>query len=276
MIEMDGAASKNTYVLATGAGDPADRLRLVDEVYGASTRHMLLEAGLKPGMRVLDVACGVGTVSCWLAGQVGPTGKVVAVDISSAQLEVARETWKTCADLPEIEFIEASAYATGLPSESFDIVHARLLLCHLDQPDTALREFHRLLKPGGAVVCHELHLSGVLASPPCRHHRRSVEIGHARGEVLGVNYDYGLKLPVALIDAGFQTPVVRMETPVYLSGPQKRLWEWTFAEAAGGIVADRVATADEVDAVIAGMKATREDERVLIAQWPMVETWATK
>jgi 2-polyprenyl-3-methyl-5-hydroxy-6-metoxy-1,4-benzoquinol methylase len=276
MTEGNGASAQNTYSLATGAGDPAARLHLLDEIYGASTRQMMLEAGLKPGMRVADMACGVGTVACWIAEQVGPTGKVVAVDISSAQLDVARGTWKTCHDLPEIDFVEASAYATGMPSESFDIVHARLLLCHLDQPDKALREFHRLLKPGGVVVCHELHVSGIVTCPPCSHHKRSIEIANARAASLGVSYDFGLKLPLALIDAGFRAPVVRMETPIYLSGPRKSLWEWTFVEACEGIVSDRVATAEEVAAVIAGMRSTREDERVLIAQWPMVGTWAKK
>jgi len=276
MTEGNGAASENTYVLATGAGSPAERLHLLDEVYGASTRQMLLEAGLKPGMRVLDMACGAGTVSCWLARQVGPTGKVVAADISAAQLDVARAEWEACSDLPEIDFVEASAYDTGLQGESFDIVHARLLLCHLDQPHRALREFHRLLKPGGAVVCHELHLSGVLAYPRCKHHERGVEIAHARGKTLGVNYDFGLELPLALMDAGFQPPVVRMETPIYLSGPKKRLWEWTFVEASEGIVSAGVASKEEMASVIAGMASTRGDERTLVAQWPMVATWAIK
>jgi len=275
-MTQDSIASRNTYVLATGAGEPAARLRLVDEVYGASTRQMLQEAGLKPGIRVLDMACGVGTVSCWMAERVGPQGKVVAADISAAQLEVARAAWKACPDLPEIEFVEASAYDTGLPSESFDIVHARLLLCHLDQPDRALREFHRLLKPGGAIVSHELYLSGVMTYPACKHHQRGLEIAHARGKTLGVNYDFGLELPIALIEAGFQSPVVRMETPMYLSGPKKRLWEWTFVEASQGIVDNRVASEEEIASVIAGMASTREDERVLVAQWSMVGTWAMK
>jgi ubiquinone/menaquinone biosynthesis C-methylase UbiE len=276
MTERNGVASEKTYVLETGAGSAADRLRLVDEVYGASTRQMLLEAGLKPGMRVLDMACGVGTVSCWMAGQVGPTGKVVAADISSAQLDVARAEWKTFSDLPEIEFVEASVYDTGMPDESFDMVHARLLLCHLEQPDRALREFHRLLKPGGAVVCHELHLSGIVASPACRHHERSVEIGHALGKAIGVNYDFGVELPLALVDAGFQAPVVRMATPMYLSGPKKRLWEWTFVEASPRMLSNGVASAEEIASVIGGMASTLEDERVLAAQWPMVEAWAVK
>lgn len=276
MTERNGVASEQTYVLGTGAGAPAARLRLLDEVYGASTRRMLLEAGLKPGMRVLDMACGVGTVSCWMARQVGPTGKVVAADISPAQLSEAREELKAFSDLPEIDFVEASAYDTGMPGESFDVVHARLLLCHLEQPDRALREFHRLLKPGGVVVCHELHLRGVMASPACRHHERSVEIALARGEAIGVNYNFGLELPVALMDAGFHAPVVHMETPMYLSGPKKQLWEWTFTEASEGIVSNRVASAEEIASVIAGMASTREDERVLVAQWPMVGTWAKK
>jgi ubiquinone/menaquinone biosynthesis C-methylase UbiE len=266
----------NTYVLDTGSESAAARLRLVDEVYGTSTRLMLREAGLKPGMRVLDMACGVGTVSCWMAGEVGPTGKVVAADISAGQLEVARATWKACADLPEIEFVEASVYDTGLPAESFDLIHARLLLCHLDQPDKALREFYRLLKPGGVVVCHEIHLSGLVTSPACKHHERSLQIGRELGDAIGVNYDFGIELPRALLEAGFQAPAVRMETPVYLKGEKKRLWEWTFVEASPKIVSSGVASAEEIETVVAGMASTRGDERALVAQWPMVGAWAVK
>lgn len=275
-MTIDGVALKNTYVLDTGSESAAARLRMLDEVYGASTRQMLLEAGLKPGMRALDMACGVGTLSCWMAGRVGPTGQVVAADISAAQLDVAREEWKGCADLPEIDFIEASAYDTGLPSESFDIVHTRFLLCHLDEPGKALREFYRLLKPGGVVVCHDIYLTGITASPACRHYERSVEIGLALGEAIGVNYDFGLLLPLALLEAGFHSPVVRMETPMYFDGPKKRLWEWTFIEASPRMLSTGVASAEEIDSVVAGMVATRENERALAAQWPMVGARARK
>jgi hypothetical protein len=76
-----GTAS-DVYVLDVGESGAA-RLRLLDEVYGASTRRMLLEAGLSEGSRVLDLACGIGAVSCWLASQVGVTGKVIAGDVKS-------------------------------------------------------------------------------------------------------------------------------------------------------------------------------------------------
>jgi ubiquinone/menaquinone biosynthesis C-methylase UbiE len=272
----NGAVSENTYVLDTGSDSAAARLHLVDEVYGQATRQMLLEAGLKPGMRVLDMACGVGTVSCWMAAQVGPTGKVVAADISAGQLDAARAAWKAGSDLPAIDFVEASAYDTGFPGERFDIVHARLLLCHLDQPEKALREFHRLLKPGGVLVSHEIYLSGLKTSPACTHYERSVELAHALGDAIGVSYDFGLRLPLALREVGFQSPFVRMETPMYFDGPKKKLWEWTFIEASPRMVSTGVVTAEEIASVVAGMVATREDERVLAAQWPMVGTWAKK
>lgn len=61
-----------------------------------------------------------------------------------------------------------------------------------------------------------------------------------------------------------------------LESPKKRLWEWTFIEASPRMVSTGVATAEEVESVIAGMAATRENNRALAAQWPMVGAWAEK
>ena len=263
------------YVLTTG-DNGADRLRLLDKVYGASTRRMLLEAGLRPGMRVLDVACGVGTVTCWIAEQVGERGAVVAADISPDQLAVARETWASCEGLQPVEFIEASAYDTGLPAESFDLVHTRLLLCHLNRPEDAIAEFYRLLKPGGVFVCHDLYLSGMLSVPLTNAWTRSTEIGHALGRSIGVDYDHGLKLPTRMLEAGFSSPKVSFDMPVYMRGPEKRLWELTFAEAGPAMVRAGVASAEEVDELAAQMKREAEDETTLMVPYPLLGAWALK
>jgi ubiquinone/menaquinone biosynthesis C-methylase UbiE len=251
-------------------------LRLLDKVYGVSTRRMLLEAGLRPGMRVLDVACGVGTVTCWMAEQVGERGAVVAVDISPDQLAVARETWESCEGLQPVEFLEASAYDTGLPAESFDLVHTRLLLCHLNRPEDAIAEFYRLLKPGGVFVCHDLYLSGMLSVPLTNAWTRSMEIGHALGRAIGVDYDHGLKLPMRMLDAGFQRPEVSFDMPVYMRGPEKRLWELTFAEAGPAMVRAGVASAEEVDDLAAQIKREAEDETTLMVPYPLLGAWALK
>src|SRR5262249_17022703 len=78
------------YALATGEA-AAYRLRILHRVYGPGTRRVLLEAGLRRGMRVADLGCGVGTVTRMIAKLVGPEGLVVGVDSSGAQLAKARE-----------------------------------------------------------------------------------------------------------------------------------------------------------------------------------------
>lgn len=263
------------YVLKTGDSG-AERLRLLDKVYGASTRRVLLEAGLKPGMRVLDMACGVGTVTCWIAAQVGESGAVTAADVSPDQLKVAQATWEACDGLPPVEFIEASVYDTGLPAESFDLVHTRLLLCHLNRPGDAIREFYRLLKPGGVFVCSDLYLSGTLSVPATSAWTRSIEIGHALGKAIEVDYDSGLQLPVRMLEAGFKKPEVSFDTPVYMRGPEKRLWELTFAEAGPAMERAGVATAREVEELAAQMKVEAEDETTLMVQYPLLCAWAVK
>src|SRR5262249_30683450 len=78
------------YALATG--EAADyRLCILHGLYGPGTRRVLLEAGLRPGMRAADLGCGVGMVTALLAELVGPEGHVVGIDSSGAQLVQARE-----------------------------------------------------------------------------------------------------------------------------------------------------------------------------------------
>jgi ubiquinone/menaquinone biosynthesis C-methylase UbiE len=148
MAEGAKGTQSDVYVLDTGEA-AAERLRLLDKVHGPFTRKMLLDAGLREGTQALDLACGIGTVSCWMASQVGQTGSVIAADVNPDQLVVSKWHCAKCDHFP-IDYIEASAYDTELEAESFDLVHMRLLLCHLTEPARVLREVYRLLKPGGA------------------------------------------------------------------------------------------------------------------------------
>jgi ubiquinone/menaquinone biosynthesis C-methylase UbiE len=259
-----GTAS-DVYVLDVGQSGAA-RLRLLDQVYGASTRRMLLEGGLGEGSRVLDLACGIGAVSCWLASQVGVTGKVIAGDVNPDQLVVAKWHCAKCEHPAPIEYMEVNAYDTGLASESFDIVHMRLLLCHLTDPTKVLAEAYRLLKPGGALVCQDLKLSSIFCFPESSAYARWVQLCLATGVRLGVDYDFGVRLPATATEVGFRSIEIHLDQPAYLRGPEKRLWEHTFAETVPVVVRTGVATEDELKVLLDEMRATAEDERLLIAQ----------
>lgn len=82
------------YILATGGKD-AQCLRLLHEVYGPGTEAAIHRAGLKPGVRVVEVGCGSGNIACWAAEQVGPQGSVVGIDNSPGQIEQARQQART-------------------------------------------------------------------------------------------------------------------------------------------------------------------------------------
>jgi ubiquinone/menaquinone biosynthesis C-methylase UbiE len=259
-----GTAS-DVYVLDVGEAGAA-RLRLLDQVYGASTRRMLLEAGLREGSRVLDLACGIGAVSCWLASQVGTTGKVIAGDVNPDQLVVAKWHCAKCEHPAPIEYMEVNAYDTGLASGSFDIVHMRLLLCHLTDPLKVLAEAYRLLKPGGALVCQDVKVSSIFCSPESSAYTRFVQLVQAAGSRLGVDYDFGARLPAAAAEVGFRSIQIRLEQPAYLRGSEKRLWEYTFAETVPVVARTGVATEDELKGLLEQMHEAAEDESVLIAQ----------
>src|SRR5262245_21367903 len=107
------------YVLATGI-TAANRLRILHNVYGPGARQLLKRAGIRRGMRVLDIGCGVGMVTQLLAELVGPHGEVIGVDYSAAQIQQARELLPKI--LSNVSFSQASASSTGLPKESFDLV----------------------------------------------------------------------------------------------------------------------------------------------------------
>lgn len=273
----EGAKGTESDVYVLGVGDAAkERLRLLDKAYGPATRQMLLDAGLSAETRGLDLACGIGAVSCFMAGVIGKKGSLVAADVNPDQLVVAKGHCAKCEHDPPIDYMETSAYETGLPSESFDLVHIRFLLCHLAEPAAALREVYRLLKPGGALVCQDIQISRIFCSPENAAFTRIDEIAVKTGRALGVDYNYGLRLPVDVMEVGFQPPEVRFIQPVYLRGPEKRLWEHTIREATPAILHTGAASQDEMNGLLEEMRLAAENERILIAQWGMPSVIAVK
>src|SRR5882757_11549895 len=89
MSDGPSAMSASTYLLGH-ADIEVERLLLQARLYDKDTEHALHLAGLRPGMRVLDVGCGPGDVSFLAARLVGPTGEVVGVDRAAAAVAAAR------------------------------------------------------------------------------------------------------------------------------------------------------------------------------------------
>jgi len=275
MIDGAKGTAGDVYVFETGDCGAA-RLEMQDKIYGASTRQMMLDSGLGPGMQVLDLACGTGTVTHWVAKQVGLTGTVVGADINRSQLEFARAHGMHSSGSRPPEFLEVNAYDTKLPSESFDMVHCRLLLCHLQRPLEALREIYRMLKPGGVLVCQDIVISSVFSCPPSKVYEQSIALGHALGRHMGVNYDFGMQLHTAVMEVGFGLPEVCFAQPAQVHGVGKGWWHQCFVELAPGIIRAELATEDEMVRLLGELESLVLDQRVLLAQARMPAVSAVK
>jgi len=272
VLKVSSNGDRGRYVLATG--EAADyRLRLLHGLYGRGTRRLLIGAGLRRGMRVADLGCGVGMVTALLAELVGPEGHVVGIDASAAQLDQARGGLN--AGGSNTSFVEASATDTGLPPGSFDLVYCRFLLLHLAEPERALREMRALLRPGGILVCEDGDLTTSGSEPPSAF-GAFADLWDRLGPTRGVDYTLGRRLFHMVLAAGFPEPEITFNQPVVARGENKRLLELSVAEAGPAFVDARLITAEELDHTLAEMWRLNADETVLAVMPRMAQVWARK
>ena len=116
-----------------------------------ATEAILESAHLRPGMRVLDLASGVGDPALSVAAEITPSGRVTATDLGPGMISLAEELARK-KGLTNIEFREASAESLPFPDESYDALTCRFGIMFFPDLPKALRECLRVLKPGGRAV----------------------------------------------------------------------------------------------------------------------------
>jgi ubiquinone/menaquinone biosynthesis C-methylase UbiE len=111
---------------------------------------LLAAAALRPGERVLDVACGTGVIARHAAEQVGPAGTVTAIDLSPDMIEVARTV--PAPAMPKVEWHVGDAASLPFPDGAYDVVLCQMGLMFMEDRAAAIREMQRMLATGGRVV----------------------------------------------------------------------------------------------------------------------------
>ena len=123
--------------------------------FACELRAMMSVLPIELGQTVLDVACGDGAYSPWLAERVGAGGRVVAVDIDPTYLEAARAEAARSPNGSVIEFVAAPVEAMPFDAGTFDLAWCAQSLYSLPEPVAALRHMMRAVKPGGIVAVLE-------------------------------------------------------------------------------------------------------------------------
>ena len=142
-------------------------------------RAFLSLAGVRDGMRVLDVGCGTGVVTRDVAARVGAGGAVVGVDPSRALLGEARRQARITGTGPRPLFRLGDGLALPLASASFDVALAVTVLLHVPESDRILREMMRVTRPGGRVAVLDQDFGTFVLDVPDRALTRRIVDGHA-------------------------------------------------------------------------------------------------
>jgi ubiquinone/menaquinone biosynthesis C-methylase UbiE len=154
--------STRNYVLGHSDAE-LRRLERQGAFYAEYTDDLMRRAGIGPGMRVLDVGCGVGDVALQAAHLVGPSGAVLGIDRAPEALMIARARAKSAGlDWCRFEPADIRSFSTSAP---FDAVTGRLVPMYVADPAAALRNLVRSLRPGGIAAFQELEVSSTRAVP---------------------------------------------------------------------------------------------------------------
>ena len=204
-------STASTYLLGHADAE-VRRLMLQARLYDDYTEHALRLAGLRPGMRVLDVGCGPGDVSFVAARLVGPEGTVLGIDAAADILDLAR-TRATEQGLRSVRF-EQTTVGDLVLDEPVDAVIGRLILMHLPDPVATLRQLAGLVRPGGVIAFSEFDMTGARSVPdlPLWRGARDTIIDTFTG--LGLDPTFAATLPTLFRQAGLRAPQLALGAPV--------------------------------------------------------------
>jgi ubiquinone/menaquinone biosynthesis C-methylase UbiE len=228
--------SQQNFYEAYGGSAPENYERYFVPVIGAPLATDLIDiAALRPGERVLDVACGTGVVARLAAERVGATGTVAGIDINPGMLAVARSVTPPGMS---IEWYETSAEAISLPDETFDVVLCQLGLQFFPDKLAALREMRRVLTPGGRLVIKVVgptpRIFSILAEALARHINPEIK---AFVDLVFSLHDTG-DLQHLINDAGFREAAIHSDTKTLrLPTPEEFLWQYVQSSPLANAVA---------------------------------------
>lgn len=201
-----------TYVMGHPVGEE-QRLQRLGQLQSASTRHFFMQAGIAPGMKVLDVGSGAGDVALLLADLIGPTGSIVGVDVYPQVLETARTR------LQAVGFERATFLAGDIREavleDDFDAVVGRNVLMYVANPTEVLRLCASRLRPGGIVAFQEVEWSlteqvdKMPVLPPLVQQAANWIVGGFRQA--GAEMQMGFKFPHIFLDAGLPLPYMSLD-----------------------------------------------------------------
>jgi SAM-dependent methyltransferase len=259
------------YVLARDT-EGAERLRMLSRVLDRTTAALFQRVGLAPGLRCLDLGCGVGSVTMAIARQVGHEGLAVGIDANAYFLELARrETAEQ-----GVAAVFRLGDARALPTETetgYDLAYARFLLSHLPDPGQVARQLAAATRPGGVIVVEDVDFSGHFCYPRNDAFMRYQELYRAVVRGRGADPDLGPRLPDLFEAAGIESVQFEVLLPAFRDGEGKQIARLTVQGIRQAVIAAGLATHAEVEAIIAELSTFERDRRTIMSLPRIFQVW---
>jgi ubiquinone/menaquinone biosynthesis C-methylase UbiE len=261
------------YVIR-GGQQGYERLLLLARERWSDTSALFERVGLGPGARCIDLGCGGGEVSFEIARLVGPDGRVTGVDMDEVKLSLARQA-AVERGLANVEFRRLNVNDWSEAS-AYDVVYCRTLLHHLSHPTELLRRMWAAVRPGGAIVVEDADFDGWFCHPANEGFDFFLR---AYSQVIarcGGDHAVGRKLYAYFLKAGIPDPDVHLVQRIHLADEGKTLALSTLEATADAILAEGVATVDEVTAAVASLAQFTSDAGTLIGGPRIFQLWSRR
>lgn len=204
MMQEQVTLTQNQAYILGHQDSELDRLIKQAHFYGDLTAHVFRLAGLKPGMRVLDVGCGAGDISFLAAQFVGPKGMVIGVD-KSIQATTLAARRAASARLTNMQFLTCDLSELTL-AQPVDALIGRLVLMYFPDPAALLRRLLSFVKPGGIVAFHEMDMDASKSEPACQVFETALWRIRQTFTRAGIDIRTSLKLSRIFQEAGLSAP----------------------------------------------------------------------
>jgi ubiquinone/menaquinone biosynthesis C-methylase UbiE len=275
MTTATGPDATDVYALGSNPEETARLRRQSDELRSQSAELLDL-IGLLPGQSAIDLGCGPSGILDLLSAAVSPGGRVVGLDADPVHTALARQ-YASELGLSNVEVMTGDARRTGLPPDSFDLVHGRTLLVTIPDPAEVVTEMVRLARPGGWVAGQEPDVEHALCYPPLPAWDRLREIFRASFSRSGADVLVGRRLTELYRQAGLQEIDVMVHAPAYPAGHSRRTILPDLARSLRPMILDlELCDEQELAELDTEVRAHLADPRTLVMPHLLIVAWGRK
>ena len=206
---METAASHRSHYALGHSAQELERLSHQGQAFGPFTRQLFEQAGIGPGMRILDVGSGAGDVAFLAAELVGPNGNITGVDRVGVAVHWATAR-ASSRDIKNVTFLEGDPAVMEF-DQKFDAVVGRLVLMYYPDPVEAIRRLARHVRPGGLIIFQEFDTANCRSLPPAPTFERATDWMTKTLSSTGARTQLGLELYSLFLAVGLPGPSLRMD-----------------------------------------------------------------